>query len=464
MPTLLRYLVCMLTAALLCACGDAGGSGASADRPRHVLLISIDTLRPDHLGSYGYARPTSPFLDDLATRGALFEQAYATSPWTLPSHATMLTGLYPSHHGAFAAHHSLPERITPLSMMLAPHGYQSAAVVNSYHMATYALDRGFGYFKYIQEVAAQREPSGVTDEAIAWFESQHDADKPWLVFLHYYDVHSDYASLPEYEAMFVEPYDGYIFGSTRQLMDVRRGNLKLKDADVAHLRNLYDAGIRQQDDQLKKLFAYLEAHDLLRDTLVIITSDHGEEFMEHGGILHGQTQYEEVVRIPLIVLGPGIPAGVRIATPVSLIDLVPTCLALLDIDTEHPADGVNLAPLWQGAMIADRPLYFEADHQYDFDLEVDVPGVNRAARLGRFKLHYDLHREHAQLFDLASDPGEQRDVQARHATERDDLLDRLTGFLAGAITNRPSTKPLSAQDRRLLESLGYLGGGDEKAD
>ena len=159
-----------LMAGLVGGCG--GSDRAEADRPRHVLLISIDTLRPDHLGCYGYDRPTSPFLDELENQGVVFEQAYATSPWTLPSHATMLTGLYPSHHGAYAVRHMLPDEVPTLQQMLGAAGFQSAGVVNSIYLATHALDRGFGYFKYLKEDYAQRQPSDVTDEAIAWFDTQ----------------------------------------------------------------------------------------------------------------------------------------------------------------------------------------------------------------------------------------------------------------------------------------------------
>ncbi|MDH3211476.1 MAG: sulfatase-like hydrolase/transferase [Myxococcales bacterium] len=452
-------------------------------RPRVVLLISIDTLRADHLGVYGYLRPTSPVIDGLAREGIVFADASSTAPWTLPAHASMLSGLYPHRHGATDVTHQLPEDVPTLATILARRGYRTAAVVNSTKVSRlYDLSRGFQEFLYVPEVHDRISPSTwITDQAMDWL--REFRDERLFLFVHYYDVHSDYASLPRYERQFVRPYDGKVDGSSAQLdmtrhdseiMEMCRANpehafcrnwsrvrvVEFDEVDRQHLIDLYDAGIRQMDAELGRLVLLLRAEGLLDECLLILTSDHGEEFLEHGGLLHNLTQYQEMLHVPLILRGPGIPAGMRIETPVSLVDLAPTVLGALGEAPPILLDGLDLSPLWRsasestrsepegGALYRNRFLFAEADFN-----RAATNNVVQAVRRGRYKLHRDRLTGKVELYDLETDPGEQADVSDRHPEVVEELLAALHGRGSGAPEGE--RVELSSEAIEQLKALGY---------
>jgi arylsulfatase A-like enzyme len=431
---------------LLAAVACGGGSG----RPRLVVLVSIDTLRADHLGLYGYHRPTSPVLDALASESTVFEDAMSTSPWTLPAHASLLTGLYPSRHGLTSHERYLKSSLATLPQLLSRAGYLTAAVVNSHNLSPlFGLDRGFQKYRYVEEEAGRREPSReITDQAIAWVEEA--GGRPLFLFLHYYDVHSDYASLPEHEAEFLKPYDGIADGTTAQLAAHREGKVSLSAEDAANLIDRYDAGIRQMDQEIGRLVSFLRDRGLWEDTLFALTSDHGEEFFEHGGVLHGQTQYQEVIRVPLVVKGPGIPVR-RVSAPVSLVDLAPTLLTLAGVPGHEGFDGVDVSPLWETSDRSqeDRYLFSEADHN---NVEHDI---TRAVRYRHFKLHFNRLSRERRLYDLSRDPDETTDLAADEANPVAALAERLDEFLAREREDAP-VRTLSPEEVDKLRSLGYL--------
>jgi arylsulfatase A-like enzyme len=446
---LVRGLVLPVLAAL------AGAGTACRARPaiERVVLVSIDTLRPDHLGAYGYARPTSPVLDALAARGVLFEDASSPSPWTLPAHASLLTGLYPGRHGVKGHDRYLPAAVPTLASLLGRAGWTTAAVVNSHNLGPrFGLDRGFQQFLYVEEVAAQRAPTTrLVDQALAWL--RRHRDRPFFLFLHSYDVHSDYASLPEHERAFASPYDGPADGTTAQLIAFREGRVRLSARDAPHLVDLYDAGIRQMDAELGRLLSALSAEGLAEGTLLVVTSDHGEEFFEHGGVLHGCTQYEEVVRVPLVVSGPGVAAGRRVAVPASLLDVMPTVLGRLGVAFPPGLDGEDLGGLLSGGArpgLAERVLFGEADHH---NVEHDI---TRAARRASWKLHFNRLSGEAALFDLRSDPGERTDLAPARPEVARELRSRLDRFLLVQPAAPPPAVTLSPQEVEKLRSLGYV--------
>ena len=417
--------------------------------PKHVVLVSIDTLQPEHLGCYGYDRPTSPRLDAVAEAGVLFERATSPAPWTLPGHASMLTGLYPSRTGLRDHDVTLPDGVVTLASVLAANGYRTAAVVNSHNLSpTFGLNRGFQQYEYFREEVGRREPTReIVDQALAWLEEHRD--ERFFLFVHSYDVHSDYKSLPQYEQQFVRPYGGRADGTTAQMVAVRTGRDGAFDAaDAAHLIDLYDAGIRQFDDELGRLLDALAGRD---DTLLVVTSDHGEEFLEHGSLLHGRTQYEEVVRVPLIVRGPGVPAGARVATTVSLLDVMPTILSAVGAPVPTGLDGVDLSSTWRGkaAAIGERFLFHEADHNNA------QPDVTRAIRHDHDKLHLDRLTGAVTLFDLATDPGEHRDLAAERAPLASDLRARLDAFRQQHAEGGAAVT-LTPEQLERLKSLGYV--------
>jgi arylsulfatase A-like enzyme len=460
-------------ACLLLGLGAACARGAErgeAVLPRNLLLVSIDTLRPDHLGCYGHARDTSPTLDALSARGVRFTDTSSSAPWTLPAHATMLTGLYPSHHGVKNHETRLPGSVVTLAEELAQHDLRTLGVVNTWNVGApqFQLAQGFERFRYVPETeederTLQLRTRNGAREVLATakeFLLAGEAARPFFLFLHFYDVHTDFTPKNEYRERFVEPYSGRLTGRTQQLVNLRDAGEPFGDDDLRWLRQMYDAEIRQLDDQLGNFLAWLEQRGWLADTLVVVTSDHGEEFQEHGGILHGRTQYQEVLRVPLIMAGPGVPAGVVVDAPVHLVDLVPTVLGCLGFASAVARDGLDVAGLWRGQSLPERAFFGEADHTNKVDGE-HLLDIRQMVRRGARKLHYDGHARALRLFDLASDPGESRDLAPESTEEARALLAELESFRAGAVVPESIPRP-SAEDQALLEELGYGGGGGDE--
>ncbi len=406
------------------------------------------------LGCYGYERPTSPALDAVAAGGVLFERALSPAPWTLPAHVSLMTSLQPSRHGVVSHELALADEITTLAEILAGHGFFTVGIVNSFYLGErFGLHRGFRAYDYVIEQERRTKPSRVEELALRRLE--RGLPEPFFLFLHLYDVHSDYRALPRYVRQFARPYDGVVDGSTHQLRLFRRGKLALDRADATRLVDLYVAGIRQLDDGIGRLLARLEEAGHADDTLLVVTSDHGEEFLEHGGVLHGRTHFEEVLRVPLLLRGPGLPAGTRVSEPVSLLDVVPTTLGQLGLAVPEGLDGVDLAPLWAGEAppaLRERTLFSEADR------ENREPDSQRSVRRGRFKLLFDRATREGALYDLARDPGETRDVAREHPDEARRLRAELDAFLGDARARVPPTRlpELPAEHIERLRALGYL--------
>ena len=450
-----------LALALLAACGRA----AAPTKPRNAILISIDTLRPDHLGCYGYPRDTSPTLDALAAAGVRFEDVTAAAPWTLPSHASMLTGLYPSHHGVKDHEQRLPDKIVTLAEEFRDHGYQTFAVVNTHNVGApeFQLGQGFDadHFRYIMETeddpkTAKLKTFDSGDVVVSTAKEMlraRDEDKPFFLFLHFYDVHTDFTPKSEYRERFVGSYSGRLTGSTTQLVKVRDGEETLTDADVRWLREMYDAEIRQLDDLLGRFFTWLDEEKLRDETLFVVTSDHGEEFQEHGSVLHGRTYYQEVLRVPLLLRGPGIPSGKGVTTPVSGVDITPTILALMGIPSSQARDGLDLTPTWSDGQLPERLLFSEADHNNKIDGEF-VYDIRKMVRGGEEKLLLDTHTGRQELYDLSTDKGERHDLSGAAPDRVRDLRAQLERFLAGAVEGE-AIPPQSEEELKVLKALGY---------
>ncbi|HEX2484704.1 MAG TPA: sulfatase [Myxococcota bacterium] len=437
--------------ALLVGAAAAGAwlACAARERPRNLVLLSIDTLRRDRLGAYGYDRPTSPVLDALAARGVVFEGASAPSSWTVPSHGSLLTGLSPQAHGATGAVQRLDPRAETLAGWLRQHGYATAAVVNTVLLSA---KRGFaGGFDHFELVLGP-EPAApeIHARALRWLDGARER-RPFFLFLHYYDVHSDYAPAPAYRELLVSPYRGPADGTTEQLKAARLGRLSLAPDDARHLSELYDAEIRQLDDELGRFFAALEERGLLADTAIVVTSDHGEEFGEHGGVLHGRTLYGELVDVPLILAGPGVPAGRRVSGPASLLDVFPTVTALLGVPAPPYVEGTDL---WSDGALrppAARPLFFATD----WWLGRADGEWKRAVERDGWKLHVAHPGAAAELYDLGADPGERRNVAADEPARVEALRGLLAPLLGPARGGAEGPK-LSAEETEALRSLGYL--------
>ncbi len=428
------------------------GCSREAAGPPNVLLISIDTLRPDRLGCYGHERETSPTLDGLAQAGVLFEDVTAASPWTLPSHASILTGRYPSRHGVKDHVNHLRRGVPTLASVLRGRGYTTMAVVNSHNLSErYGLNRGFLSFRYLEEQLADgsipNRGAEILDQAREWLAAEREG--PFFLFLHFYDVHTDFTPGAAYREQFVRPYEGPIDGTTAQLARIRNGKEEIDADGVRYLFDLYDAEIRELDDRLAGFLAWLAEQGMAENTVVAITSDHGEEFMEHGSVLHGRTYYQEVIRVPLILQGPGVPAGERVTTPVHHVDVAPTLLALAGVSIPEGLDGLDLSATWRtGATLPPRTLFAEADHNNE------EPDIGRMVRTPGQKLLFNRLTQAVQLFDLERDPLETADRATTEPEATQRLLETLRAFLSGELEREMIDAP-SEDDRQRLEALGY---------
>jgi arylsulfatase A-like enzyme len=453
-----------LLAAALCAVSLPGAAplpapGHGAFRGKSVVLISIDTLRPDHLGAYGYPRPTSPHLDALARESLQFERAYSQAPATAPSHMTLLTGVLPSVHQVISWHsgheRTLSPRLPTLATLLRRAGYRTAAHTGGGNVdAALGFDQGFD--SYASVPWGDLELAGRTLAGLV----RSSGKAPVFFFAHTYEAHAPYVPPEAYARLFVDPgYSGKIVASREEL--VRRAGtdaweelhrpfwapVRSKDpADVRHLVDLYDAGIRRVDDQLAGFLRRFRESGLDRSAILILTSDHGEEFMEHGALQHGTRMYEEALRVPLVVRLPDGVGAERRSEIVRLLDVAPSLLAWLGLDAPGHLQGEPLPPLSGSGR--SRPVYAE-----------EVAGGLQALRVGDLK--YLRHGEHEALFDLGADPGETRSLltnEERYAW-RARTSRILEANLQLAARFEPGGRPeLDPETLRQLRALGYVGG------
>jgi arylsulfatase A-like enzyme len=427
---------------------------------RSVVVISIDTLRADHLGAYGYPRSTSPNLDALARESVLFERAYSVSPATAPSHMSLLTGVMPSVHRVVSWHSTgerrLSDALPTLATLLKQAGYATHAHTGGGNVHdAFGFDQGFDTFSMAPW--GDLELMGLALEDVA-----RRAKGPFFFFGHTYQVHGPYVPPQEVARLFVDPgYAGRIVSSREELErrtgtgawdllnDAFWGPVDRKsEADVAHLRNLYDAGIRHMDAQLLGFLQRFRAAGLDRSALLVLTSDHGEEFMEHGSLQHGTRLFEEQLRVPLVVRLPNGAGATRVPGLVRLVDLVPTLLELLGRPRPDHLQG-DVLPGLGSAAPRPRPLYFE-----------EIAGGLQGLRTGDLK--YIRHGDFERLFDLSADPKETEDrlTQDTAYTWRGRVRQILEANLV--LSNRfeadGKAPRLDPETRRQLQALGYIGG------
>ena len=421
---------------LLAACG--GGDPA---RPTNLLVVTVDTLRADHLGAYGYERPTSPAIDALADESVVFDEAWATTSWTLPSLASAMTSLYPSAHGAVSDGTKLRDEFTTLAERFGEAGFHTGGITSHIFLSRrFGLHQGFAdYDEELVFAYQERKKSHLaissprlTEKAEAWLEARaaEGTARPWFLWLHYFDPHNKYRA-----------HDGVseAFG-TEQPIDLYDGEIAFTDAHVG------------------RVLAKLDELGFADDTAVVFMADHGEEFGDHGGIFHRRSLYQEVLRVPWMMRVPGV-APRRVGEPVSLVDLAPTVYELFDLAPPPGLLGRSLVPLLRGESLDPRQLVAELDDsKYVFD----------AIRDGRWKFVVDPRNYSYELYDLERDPAEQRDVAKENPEICAALLMALEERLAEAelaaeaITSDAAAE-LTQSDLRTIDDLGY-GGADAAED
>jgi len=462
------------------------------------VLISIDTLRSDGLKTYGADTRLGERLDRFAQQAVVFEHARSQAPQTAPSHMSLFTGVYPSVHGVQNVQHkkdpvtgrreplivSAPADLPTLAEVLSSAGYATVALTDGGNLnPPHGFDRGFDeYTKALSGVEAQ------VADGLDRLADLRKGDAPFFLFWHTYETHAPYVSPNEFMDRWTsDAYDGQLREIIASLdgmqFNERFGAMKTRfwankhdfgPAEAAYMRELYSAGIDYTDHEMGALLDALDTPEARADTIVVILSDHGEEFFEHGQWQHDQV-YEECLRVPLMVRLPdGVGAGLRVKTPVALIDVMPTLLELLELDrsriegsADAPLQGVSLVPsLLTGAEPVNRVIYSEyrADREggplYDWQIAVHYNG---------YKLIYNEHRsdrekgvETRHLFHLADDPEERNDrskADPLMLKRMTDLRDRYQSQLAmmQGLVAEGRNEDLTEEMLRQLDELGYLG-------
>jgi arylsulfatase A-like enzyme len=459
-----------------------------------VILVSIDSLRADHLGAYGHPEPTSPTIDRLAKQGLRFDRAYSTTSWTLPSHAALFSGLDDLSHGANHALAPLPSRVVTLAEALGEHGVRSTGFfAGPFLHPTYGLGQGFD--DYIDSTSYGWKAKGdnlaraphdashadvtnpiLIDRVRAWLSGlaldERDSDSPErrFVFIHMWDVHYDYIAPESYVEIFDPDYRGTLQGT--DFLDNPAIHPGMPRRDYEHLLALYDAEIRFTDDTLGALLDAFDAAGLLDRSAVIVTADHGEEFLEHGQRGHALTLFEEVLRVPMVLWIPG-------ATPirsvsdevVSLIDIFPLVCDLFDVDCAYAGPGRSLLSQYEDE--APTPLRGNAlaEVKNDFLGRHLSAVVDRNGKL----IRDDETGKHDYYPDGQADADASRVAVRRNALWRHPesirksvgLLERRVaeslalGETLGA-TDEQEDEQIDADTRQQLEALGYIG--DDAAD
>ena len=438
----MRALVLLAAPALAGACG-----GPDEPRPS-VILVSIDTLRADHVGTYGYARDTTPFLDRWARDGVVFERAFTPAPWTLVAHMTMLTGLFPAQHGVLAEHLALSPEIPLVAERLERAGYQTVALYYPCWISErFGFARGFDVFR---EHGSVEEARALVPEELA----RLDRARPYFLFLHLFDVHDGplatgehmlYASPPPYQDFFMADAAGKLPKIDPDVLWESQDLLTSEQRQA--LVALYDGGIRHVDANLELLFAELERGGWLANTLVIVTSDHGEALAQRGKLTGHGDLAQEGLHVPLIVRHPrGERAGTRVGEPVHLGDVVPTILALTGLPADERLAGQSLfAPLEKERLITGTYLPEEYVVRWPEKL---------LRHKGKGCLRVDLERDPGELSFQPVDPETFKRLRNQALGER-------------VFPAPQELAPLSDEVRDALRALGYAGAGadvDERAE
>ena len=445
---------------------------------RHVLLLTVDTLRWDHLSINGHPDPTSPAIDKLMKRGVIFNRALAPVARTTPSLTSVLSGRYPQRHRVRTLFDRLDQDVPTLANVAKRDGFRTVAVIsNNVLKRKRGLAKGFDVYDYGGD---KRDAAGTTQAAIQALSQVGDADKAF-VWVHYIDPHVPYRPPEQYAKAFDPGYQGRYptyFGDTQggagdDAYPAELGKRKavfnnpLDEATNAHIKKLYAADVRGTDDAIAELLAFVNER-FGDDFTIVFTADHGESQGEHGYFWdHGDYVWMPGLHVPLsITLAADDPLYRQGAVDqwVSLTDVAPTLVDLMQLrwNKTQLMDGRSLVPALEGNSIPDRPVFAESGRSFFFDevdgrVTNDVAGRFRAVIDGDFKLIWTPGAIEAEyrLFNLNADPHEQTDIAAGNAETVAALKGHLVQWMSGA-TAEPASEP-DADDLEQLEALGYIG-------
>lgn len=423
----------------------------------NVIIIGVDTLRADRVHSFGYEKETTPHIDALGDTGFSFTNAVSASSWTVPSFMSILTGAYPSVHGLINKYvvydpNNKEQQIISNLEKISPEIQTLAEALKKVGYATggFTGDAGVGHaFGYAKgfDVYTDAKTFGDLEQsqthALSWLDSL-DKNQKFFMFFHGYDLHGQ-ALLSQEEKIFVpKDYTGPYTGSPQEEAVLREQQLHvegitLTEEDVAFWNGLYDSKIRSADEQVGVFLSELEKRELLDNTIIILVSDHGEEWYEHGGIDHGHTLYDELVHVPLIISAPSLTKGVATNAQVSTMDVAPTLFDLLNLTPGETfasqQQGESLLPYLSGRKDAGRDVFLETDYR-DFTHKRGIRTADGYAYI------LTLESGVEELYELRTDPKQQKNIAATNKEKAKQLREKLRVHveqtLGSSLTETPS--------------------------
>lgn len=471
MSNKLKATVCLVFFIVLAAAGYALGAGTVSPENKNVILIVLDTVRADRLGSYGSRENITPEIDRFAKDAVVFTNAFSHAPWTLPSIASIFTSRHPGTHGAggsLGKFKKLNSDNITLAEVMQQNGIATGAVTNVMFLGKkFGMTQGFDMVDEFLPTTNihMRKAALTTKAALKWLRANRD--KQFFLFVHYFDAHLVYDPPKKFRKQFADPVDrkstDYLFGTINQIVAMRRRGLTPGKKKIARLEKLYNAEVAYVDSEVGRLLNSLKRLDLEDNTVVVITSDHGEEFLDHGGFEHGHTLYDELLRVPLIIKDPDCvsaredssesgganTAMHRVSTVVRLIDIAPTLCELAGVDVHEKFRGKSLAGLLRGGQEPSRPVLSQGN----------MWGPSRAAlRRGRWKVIRQASAPEIQLFNVNLDPGEQNTLADKETGQTGTMTHELSLALKANKLNRSRGKAprLNPEEIERLRSLGYM--------
>ncbi len=449
-------------AALLLLAAGCGGRGRT--KP-NVIVVTIESLRADHVGCYGYGLPTTPNLDRFAGEAVRFEEAYTPTSWTLPSHASLLTGLPSSALQVTEPHHKLDDSYATLAEMLADEGYSTAAIVSGPFLRTpYNLNQGFDLYDDTPSAITQQNAHGdITNPAMERKVIEYlraPREEPFFLFAYFWDIHYDFIPPPPFDTMSVtpgmEPFDASRFEMNPEIHPGMSGGR------LDYVLSQYDGEIRCTDEMFGRIFDVLREEGLWETTAILITSDHGEEFFDHGEKGHKHNLHRESLHVPFLwkLPGPAVP-GVD-PCPVSLLDVVPTVLDLCGAPAPGELTGRSLMKKAADARELFHELYIT---YYGYIIGKGYAGTKTfdafALREGDFKYMRLPRKGGERLYDLAADPLETADLSDSPAAELPAWREKVKAWTdrtkeIAAAHGDAGDASLSDEERERLEALGYI--------
>ena len=436
----------------------------SAPNDCNIVLITIDTLRADHLSCYGYERTTSPNIDAIAEKGMLFKNAIAPSSWTAPSMASLFTSVYPVNHGVLHGigyqegrtiniQEVFSDKLRTLPELLQEQGYSTFGVASNLHLSEkFGFARGFDYFQCLPWVSAEK-----VNRTIGFWQDEIKNAEKFFLWVHYFDPHHFYHA----RSPWIEDY------TSQQLTDTLEFSgkswktlislipmLQQNTQALAHLIALYDSEINFVDRAIGNIFRTLS---LDNNTLIIITSDHGEEFLDHGGLGHGSSLYQELIHIPLIVKLPYREKKETIDSTVNLVDIMPSVLYALNCDNPPQTLGKSFL-VERGPFFWLKKFFSKQKVSADTFSELDIGSKQKTLVSFPWKYIYNYRNNTEQLYDLRRDPHELTNLSEGNTKQRVRLKQNLLDWAETATTYTPQKKPflLTPEEKERLKALGYM--------